>query len=86
MTGLFVNFTESEVLAILSKAKALVLEGKTIMNYGDQGTSVGKQFTLPVDRVIQECNYALKVLNPDDYGRPRDSRRVHASLSGRFPL
>lgn len=81
--GLFVNFTEAEVLQILARAKTLVTEGKTIMNYGDQGTSVGKAFTMPVEKVIAECNYALKTLNPDAYGSARDSRRVQSNF-GRY--
>lgn len=83
--GLFVNFSESEVLAILSKAKAMLMEGKTIMSYGDQGTSVSKQFPMPVREVIDECNYALKVLNPTDYGSPRASRRIDGNF-GRWPF
>jgi len=82
--GLFVNFTEVEVLQILAKAKALVLEGKTILNYGDQGTSVGKAFTMPVDKVIDECNYALRVLDPDTYGTPVSTRRAHSNFGGFF--
>lgn len=84
--GLFVNFSESEVLAILSKAKAMLMEGKTIMSYADQGTSVSKQFPMPVREVIEECNYALRVLNPDEYGLARSTRRVHSNYAGRNPL
>ena len=80
VTGLFVNFTESEVLLILSRAKAMVTEGKTILSYGTQGTNVGKAFTLPVDRVIEEANYALKKLNPTQYGNVRDSRRAQSNF------
>lgn len=69
-TGLFtVNFTKEEVLAIQAKAKALVTEGVTIMNYGDSGTSVGKQFSLSPERVLEECAYALQKLDPTTYGR-----------------
>ena len=78
--GLFVNFTEAEVLQILAKAKALLIEGKTIMSYGDQGTSVSKVFPMPVKDVLSECNYALKVLNPTEYGSARNSRRVTANF------
>lgn len=68
--GLFVTgFTVPEVLAIQAKAKALILEGKTIMNYTDSGTSVGKQFAMNPADVLDECAYALKKLDPATYGK-----------------
>ena len=84
--GLFVNFSITEVLQILAKAKAMVMDGKTIMSYGDQGTSVSKVFPMPVADVIDECNYALRVLDPDTYGNVRDTRRVSSSFKKSFPL
>lgn len=69
--GIFVTgFTVSEVLAIQQKAKEFLLEGKTLMNWSDSGTSAGKQFTLPVDEVLVECAHALRLLDPDAYGTP----------------
>jgi hypothetical protein len=47
------------------------MEGKTIMNWNDAETSVSKQFTMPVDQVLEECAHALKVLDPQTYGRPK---------------
>ncbi|MCF7676478.1 MAG: hypothetical protein K9N23_21525 [Akkermansiaceae bacterium] len=70
--GLFITgFTVSEVLAIQRRAKDLLMEGKTIMNWNDAETSVAKQFTLPIDQVLDECAHALRVLDPATYGRPR---------------
>jgi predicted GTPase len=70
--GLFITgFTVSEVLAIQRRAKELLLEGKTIMNWNDADTSVAKQFTMAVDQVLEECGHALRVLDPATYGRPR---------------
>lgn len=70
--GLFITgFTVAEVIAIQAGAKALLLEGKTIMNWNDAETSVAKQFTMPVDQVFEECAHALRVLDPATYGRPR---------------
>ncbi|MBP7948908.1 MAG: hypothetical protein KA004_04570 [Verrucomicrobiales bacterium] len=70
--GLFITgFTIVEVLAIQARAKALILEGKTIMNWNDADTSVSKQFTMPVDQVLEECAHALRALDPDTYGRNR---------------
>ena len=41
--GLFITgFTIGEVLAIQARAKALLLEGKTIMKWNDAATSVSK--------------------------------------------
>jgi hypothetical protein len=82
--GLFITgFTVAEVLTIQQRAKSLLMEGKTIMNWNDAETSVSKQFTMPVDQVLEECGYALKVLDPATYGRPRN---VAASfISGHLP-
>ncbi len=70
--GLFiVGFTVTEVLDIQTRAKELLLEGKTIMNWSDADTSASKQFTLPVDQVLDECAHALRILDPEVYGKPR---------------
>ena len=82
--GLFITgFTISEVLAIQSRAKILLLESKTIMNWNDAETSVSKQFTMPVDQVLEECGHALKVLDPQTYGRPRNAAAsyIHGHLA-----
>ena len=77
------GFTVSEVLAIQRRAKEFLLEGKTIMNWNDADTSVAKQFTMPVDQVLEECAHALRVLDPSTYGR---ARTVAASfISGHLP-
>jgi hypothetical protein len=77
------GFTVSEVLAIQSRAKELLLEGKTIMNWNDAETSVSKQFVLPVDQVLEECAHALQVLDPATYGRPRIA--VVSYIAGYLP-
>jgi len=75
--GLFViGFTIAEVLQIQAKAKEMLMEGKTIMAWSDSGSSVGKQFSMPVKEVLEECSCALRVLNPATYG---PSRRVSQS-------
>ena len=82
--GLFITgFTVSEVLAIQARAKELILEGKTIMNWNDAETSVSKQFTMPVDQVLEECAHALRVLDPATYGRPRIAAASY--ISGYLP-
>ena len=68
--GLFITgFTISEVLAIQQRAKEFLIEGKTLMNWTDSGSSASKQFTMPVDQVLEECAHALRVLDPATYGR-----------------
>ena len=68
-TGIFADFTESEVLAIRAAAKTLVTEGKTLMTWGSGNTTTGKQFVMPVKEVLEECRYALRKLDPDTYGK-----------------
>ena len=78
--GLFINgFTVAEVLAIQARAKELLLEGKTIMNWNDAETSVAKQFSMPVDQVLDECGHALRVLDPATYGKSRIATASHIS-------
>ena len=70
--GLFITgFNVAEVLAIQQRAKEMLLEGKTILNWNDADTSVSKQFVLPVDMVLEECAHALRILDPATYGRTR---------------
>ena len=70
--GLFITgFTVAEVLAIQRRAKELLLEGKTVMNWNDADTSVSKQFAMTVSEVLEECGLALRVLDPATYGKPR---------------
>ena len=65
------GFTVAEVLAIQRRAKDLLLEGKTIMNWNDADTSAGRQFVMPVADVLDECAHALRVLDPATYGAVR---------------
>ena len=70
--GLFTTgFTVAEVLAIQQRAKEMLLEGKTIMNWNDADTSASKQFVMPLDQVLEECAHGLRVLDPTTYGRTR---------------
>jgi len=71
--GLFITgFTVAEVLGIQRRAKELLLEGKTVMNWNDAETSVSKQFAMPVSEVLEESACALRVLDPATYGRHRN--------------
>ena len=70
--GLFTTgFTVAEILAIQQRAKELLMEGKTIMNWNDAETSASKQFVMPLDQVLEECAHGLRVLDPTSYGRAR---------------
>jgi hypothetical protein len=66
--GIFIGLSESDILAIRDKAVAMLKEGKTIMSYSDSGTSVSKQFVMPVKEVLTECRMALQLLDPATYG------------------
>ena len=70
--GLFITgFTISEVLAIQQRAKGFLIEGKTLKTWNEAGSSATKQFTMPVDQVLEECAHALRILDPATYGKPR---------------
>ena len=70
--GLFITgFTISEVLAIQSRAKEFLIEGKTLMTWNEAGSSATKQFTMPIDQVLEEGAHALRILDPATYGKPR---------------
>jgi hypothetical protein len=74
--GLFtVGFTVAEVLQIQTKAKQMLLEGKTLMSWGDSGSSASKQFPMTVRETLDECAHALRVLDPAIY-RPRQRIRL----------
>jgi hypothetical protein len=81
--GLFITgFTVAEVLSIQSRAKDMLLEGKTLMSWSDSGSSVTKQFPLTVAETLEECAYALRVLSPENYA---PARRVLQSQVGYIP-
>ena len=65
--GIFVNLTREQLTALQTKAYELMLEGKTIMGYGDGSTNAQKQFTMPISDMMAEINYALARLDK----RPR---------------
>lgn len=78
--GLFVvGFTAAEVLQIQAKAKQFLLEGKTLMSWTESGSTGSKEFPMSVKDTLEECAYALRVLDPATHGR---SRRVGISQIG----
>lgn len=82
--GLFlIGFTAAEVLQIQARAKELLLEGKTLMSWGESGSTATKQFAMPVREVLEECAHALPILDPETHGNPR--RRVGMTRVGSLP-
>ncbi len=77
--GLFVGLTREEIQAMRATAVKLITEGKTLMSTSNAGVSFSKQFSLPPDKVLRECTYALKMMSggiirqvrPDFSGRGR---------------
>jgi hypothetical protein len=83
--GLFITgFSVAEVLQIQARAKELLIEGKTIMQWIDSGSTVTKQFPMPVKEVLEECAYALRVLDPATYGPRRNV--AQSGITGYLPL
>ena len=83
--GLFtVGFTVAEILQIQSKAKQMLLEGKTLMNWSESGSSASKQFPMTVRETLEECAFALRKLDPVTYGGRR--RTIGRSTIQHLPL
>ena len=58
--GLFnVGFTVAEVLRIQVKAKEMLMEGKTLMSWGDSGSNASRQFPMTVKETLDECAYVF---------------------------
>ena len=81
--GLFtVGFTVAEIVSIQSRAKQMLLEGKTLMAWGESGSTATKQFPMTVKETLEECAHALRALDPQTYRPPR---RVCRSSIGFLP-
>lgn len=81
--GLFIGFSEKELLQARDNAKAAILNGggMVIVNYSDSGTSVSKSWSLSPAEILDEVRYALRQLDPDTYGKSK--RWLAADNSGR---
>ena len=68
--GIFVGLPESDLLAIRDSAVADIKSGRVITSYsaGD-GSSVSKQYAMPPKEMLSESLYALRLLDPDTYGK-----------------
>lgn len=68
--GIFNTLDQDTVLAIQAKGIAMMLEGKTIMEWSGEGTDVKREFTMPIVDMLEECKYTLKNNWPEIYGYP----------------
>jgi hypothetical protein len=83
--GLFtVGFTVAEILQIQTRAKQMLLEGKTLMTWSESGSSAGKQFAMAVKETLDECAFALRKMAPETYGGRR--RTIGRSSISHLPL
>lgn len=72
-----------KVLQIRQKAWDLLGEGKTIMQWGEGGTSAQKQLVAPISNVLAACKRQLQRLGYTD-GLGRRVTKTVASFSGNF--
>lgn len=70
-----------DILAIREKAMSMLKEGKTVMEWENEGTSAKKAFGLPLDKILAETKAYLQAKDPDVYGRriTRTSARVYSA-------
>ena len=73
--GIYVGVPEETLLEY--KAEALAQLGLAVTSYSDSGTSVNKQFGMPVATRILEINYALSRIDSSRYGGAHTSIQVN---------
>jgi hypothetical protein len=61
--GIFVGLPRETIEKIRDRAVALIIEGKTIMSYGDGVNNSSKAFAMPPKEMLHECQYALDKLD-----------------------
>ena len=66
--GVFLIFDICDILEIVDKAKELLKQGKTMMEYADSGTSVTKQFPMDINQVLIEAR-CVDGQGPPEIGR-----------------
>ena len=64
------------VLEIRARALKLFSEGKSIMEWTGEGTSVKKAFVLPIADVLRETTRFLKAADPITYGYPLTTKKI----------
>lgn len=83
-SGIFIGLTECELLAIRTKAVAMITEGKTLMSYSDSGSSASKQFAMPPKEMLAEAQYALGLLDPQQYSGAVRSTVVRTNWNNQY--
>lgn len=66
-SGIFIGLTECELLAIRTKAVEAITQGLVLTSYSDSGSSAGKQWAMPPKEMLSEAQYALGILDPQQY-------------------
>ena len=66
-SGIFIGLTECELLAIRTKAVEAITQGLVLTSYSDSGSSAGKQWAMPPKEMLAEAQYALGILDPQQY-------------------
>lgn len=83
-SGIFIGLTECELLAIRTKAVTLITEGKTLMSYSDSGSSASKQFAMPPKEMLAEAQYALGLLDPQQYASSVRSTVIRTNWNNQY--
>ena len=81
--GLFITFTEKQLLDLRDKAIADLLAGTVVTTWSDSGTSVGRTITGNADMILEECNDTLRQRWPETYGAKL--RHLSADISNIYP-
>lgn len=81
--GLFITFTEAQLLDLRDKAIAALSAGSQVVSWSDSGTSVGRQLTMQTDMVLEEVNDSLRQRWPETYGAKL--RHLSADISTIYP-
>lgn len=77
--GLFITFTETQLLELRDKAIAALSAGSQVVSWSDSGSSVSKTLTMQTDSILDEVNHALRLRWPATYGGKL--RHIAADLS-----
>lgn len=72
---------EEDVLTIRKQAMLVLASGGVeITEWSSENTSVKKVRAMSLQKVIEECNQFLRIVNPDKYGQR--IKRINPSYTG----
>lgn len=66
--GLFITFTEAQLLSIRDACLADLTSGARVTSWSDSGSSVSKVLTMDTALMLEEANHALRRKFPATYG------------------